>query len=55
MGLTFDVVFGVFAAAMITIAVLAVRWAVGRDRIARESATARDSGASSASDGPGDA
>jgi hypothetical protein len=34
-GLTFDVVFGVFAAAMAVIAVLAVRWAVGRDREAR--------------------
>jgi hypothetical protein len=31
-GLTFDVVFGVFAAAMAVIAVLAIRWAVGRDR-----------------------
>jgi hypothetical protein len=30
--LTFDVVFGVFAAAMAVIAVLAIRWAVGRDR-----------------------
>jgi MFS superfamily sulfate permease-like transporter len=30
--LTFDVVFGVFAAAMVAIAFLAVRWAVGRDR-----------------------
>jgi hypothetical protein len=57
--LTFDVVFGVFAAAMIAIAVLAVRWAVGRDRIARESAahaaTARDSEASSGSNGAADA
>jgi hypothetical protein len=34
-GLTFDVVFGVFAAAMAVIAVLAIRWAVGRDRQAR--------------------
>jgi hypothetical protein len=33
--LTFDVVFGVFAAAMAVIAVLAIRWAVGRDREAR--------------------
>jgi hypothetical protein len=31
-GLTFDVVFGVFAAAMAVIAALAIRWAVGRDR-----------------------
>lgn len=33
--LTFDVVFGVFAAAMVAIAVLSIRWAVGRDREAR--------------------
>ena len=33
--MTFDVVFGVFAAAMVAIAVLSIRWAVGRDREAR--------------------
>jgi hypothetical protein len=31
----FYLVFGFFAAAMVVIAVLAVRWAVGRDRDAR--------------------
>jgi len=33
--LTFDVVFGVFAAAMVVIAVLAARWAIGVGRQAR--------------------
>jgi hypothetical protein len=33
--LTFDVVFGFFAAAMVAIGFLAVKWAVGRDRQAR--------------------
>jgi hypothetical protein len=31
----FDVVFAVFAAAMVVVAVLAVRWAVLKDRVAR--------------------
>ena len=33
--MAFDLVFGFFAAAMVAIAFLAVRWAVGRDREAR--------------------
>ncbi|HZU80131.1 MAG TPA: hypothetical protein VE991_09475 [Acidimicrobiales bacterium] len=31
----FDAVFAVFVLAMVVVAVLAVRWAVGRDRAAR--------------------
>jgi hypothetical protein len=31
----FDVVFGVFAAAMVAIALFAIKWAVGRDRASR--------------------
>ncbi len=35
MSVAFDVVFGVFVAAMVALAVIAVRWAVRRDRVAR--------------------
>ena len=35
MSVAFDAVFGIFALSMVVIAVLAVRWAVGRDRAAR--------------------
>lgn len=35
MSTAFDVVFAVFVAAMATLAVVAVRWARGRDRLAR--------------------
>jgi len=31
----FDLAFGFFAVAMVAIAVLAIRWAVGRDRAAK--------------------
>jgi hypothetical protein len=31
----FDVVFGVFVAAMVALAVMAVRWGLQRDRVAR--------------------
>jgi hypothetical protein len=48
----FDLVFGFFAAAMVAIAVLAVRWAVGRDREARRLGDATGDG-TSATDGPG--
>jgi hypothetical protein len=34
---TFDLVFGFFVLAMVAIAVLAVRWAVGRDRAEKRS------------------
>ena len=43
--MTFDVVFGVFAAAMVVIAALCFRWAVGFNREARRSREeARDGG-----------
>lgn len=35
MSVAFDAVFGFFALSIVVIAVLAVRWAVGRDRAAR--------------------
>jgi hypothetical protein len=38
MNAAFDVVFALFAAAMIGLAVMAVRWGVRRDRAARDEA-----------------
>lgn len=35
MSIAFDVVFGVFIAAILALAVVAVRWGVRRDRVAR--------------------
>jgi len=35
MTIAFDVVFGVFVAAIVTLAFVAVRWGVRRDRVAR--------------------
>jgi hypothetical protein len=35
MSAAFDVVFGIFVAAILVLAVVAVRWAVRRDRVAR--------------------
>jgi heme exporter protein D len=35
MTIAFDVVFGLFAVAIVALAVIAVRWAVRRDRVAR--------------------
>lgn len=45
MNATFDVVFAVFVVAMLAVVVLAVRWAVRRDRAARaEQAARREAG-----------
>ena len=41
--MAFDVVFGLFLAAMVAIAVLAIRWGVGRDRAARREKESADS------------
>ncbi len=35
MSAAFDVVFGVFVAAILTLGVVAIRWALRRDRVAR--------------------
>ena len=33
--MAFDLAFGFFAVAMVAIAILAIRWAIGRDRAAK--------------------
>jgi hypothetical protein len=47
---TFDVVFGIFLAAMAGLAVIAVRWAVRRDRAARANPVTGDAPADGAHD-----
>lgn len=41
MSAAFDVVFGIFVAAILILGVVAVRWAVRRDRLARAQQAAR--------------
>ncbi len=48
--MAFDLVFGFFVAAMAAIAVLAIRWAIGRDRAERRSRDQTGDG-TSATDG----
>jgi len=45
--LAFDVLFGVFVVAILTLAVVAVRWGVRRDRAARAAAVTRPDGGTS--------
>ncbi len=49
MSIAFDVVFGVFVAAIVALAVVAIRWGVRRDRVARALQSQR-----SADDPPGE-
>jgi hypothetical protein len=51
MSIAFDVVFGVFVAAIVALAFVAIRWGVRRDRVAR----ALQSQRSEAAEPPGDA
>jgi hypothetical protein len=50
MSIAFDVVFGVFVAAIVALAVIAIRWGLRRDRVARARQSQR-----SATDPPGEA
>ncbi len=50
MSIAFDVLFGVFVAAIVVLAFLAVRWGVRRDRVARALQSQRP-----AADPPGEA
>ncbi|MDE3086501.1 MAG: hypothetical protein KGJ77_07015 [Acidobacteriota bacterium] len=53
MSVAFDAVFGFFALSMVVIAVLAVRWAVRRDRAARRAARSDAAGAAGPRPRPG--
>lgn len=51
----FLVVFGLFVLALLALAVISVRWAVRRDRIARRTAATRRDEAAGADPGTGEA
>jgi hypothetical protein len=52
MSIAFDVVFGVFVVAIVALAVVAVRWGLRRDRLARAALTDRGPGTTSTDTAP---